>query len=245
VALAGATAALLGGLGLLLWRKADHKTAVGLSCMIPGMILSAAMTLTLWRACGYRLIRLSRDTPLAVDPPPEARYLSFVLALVPPVAIAVTICGYAPHRLQLWLEADEVERWAEENIGVEFADGTGKIIELWCPEMKLSDALLKRFAKLDGLTLLDLSGTDLDDRQLALLLPLENLRTLYLGRTQVTDEGIVLLPKFPNLQCVMLEMTGVTDEAIDALSRIDHLKDVDLSWSGVTEQGQSQLRDVR
>jgi hypothetical protein len=247
VALATTTAAILGALALWLWNKADQKTAVDLSCLVAGMILSAAMTFSLWRACGYRLIRLSGDTPLpAAEPLPSVGNSSFVLALAPPVVVAILICGIAPHRFQLWREADEVQRWAEENIGVAFQDGTGKITELWCPdEMQLSDALLKRIGGLSDLTLLDLSGTDLDDRQLALLPPLESLRTLCLGRTKITDDGIASLPRFPNLEYVSLEMNGVTDEAIDALSNIEHLDYVDLSWTNVTEQGQNRLRDLR
>ncbi len=98
---------------------------------------------------------------------------------------------------------------------------------------------------LEGLTrleALDLSGTQIRDRELAHLQGLGTLRDLQLIHTPVTDAGLVHLGKLTHLETLNLFATEVTDAGLIHLKGLTRLKTLRLGATAVTDEGVRRLQ---
>lgn len=134
-------------------------------------------------------------------------------------------------------------------------------------KQKPDAASLSALAKLIYLEELALTGSGLDDEQLAFLNPLTALRILDLSRNRLQgpglasitgmtrleelwlfnctafgDEGMPYLAALPSLQVLNLQGTLVTDQGIKHLYEMPFLTDVYLSDDHVTKQVQARLK---
>jgi Leucine Rich Repeat (LRR) protein len=102
----------------------------------------------------------------------------------------------------------------------------------FCGEGQITDAILAAVARLEGITDLDLSGSqELTDDGLQQLARLPQLKRLDLSRTAITDRGVAVLRELPVLESISLSMTHVTDEGAQVLAGCEALRRVDLAWT--------------
>jgi hypothetical protein len=106
------------------------------------------MTLFVARACGCRLVRETRNSPCSATwHAHETSKLAFAMSLVPPLVLAAVLVWQGLRRIRSWHEADEIQRWAEHDIGVSL-NGDGQVAELWCGDgVRLTDERLGEFAR--------------------------------------------------------------------------------------------------
>jgi Leucine-rich repeat (LRR) protein len=135
----------------------------------------------------------------------------------------------------------------------------------------LTDLGLKRLASLQGLTALDISGSQITDAGLAYLVvhkDLENLnlswcesvtndamkhlyalnrlKSLFLERcVQITDEALTTIGSIRSIEYLNCAATGITDAGIDALRRLFRLQRLVLDETNISGEGLSKLVDVR
>src|SRR5262245_47206029 len=76
----------------------------------------------------------------------------------------------------------------------------------------------------DGVTDIDLNGTDATDAHFAILKPLKNLKHLRLRSTKISDTGMKNLPDFTLLEELNISSTQVSDVGIEELKNLKHLK---------------------
>jgi hypothetical protein len=105
---------------------------------------------------------------------------------------------------------------------------------------QMSDALLERVSRLDGIISLDLDGSKLvTDQGMRHLARMTGLRHLNLSGCPVTDAGLAVLRQLPALETVSLAWTGVTDAGAAHLASCEQLRSVDLSG---TRSGDGAIR---
>ena len=118
---------------------------------------------------------------------------------------------------------------------------------------QMTDALLRRFSRLDHLTTLDLSGSKhLNDAGLRYLAHLPRLRRLNLaGCSGITDRGLAVLMHLPHLESINLSWTRITDAGVANLALNESLQVVDLGATATGDgairalAGKARLRDFR
>jgi hypothetical protein len=118
---------------------------------------------------------------------------------------------------------------------------------------QMTDALLRRFSRLDHLTTLDLSGSkQLTDAGLRYLAQLPRLRRLNLaGCGGITDRGLAVLQHLPHLESINLSWNGITDAGAANLAANQNLEVVDLGATPTGDgairalAGKARLRDFR
>ena len=104
----------------------------------------------------------------------------------------------------------------------------------------MTDAALADVARVETLTVLDLSGSrELTDDGVRHLARLPALRHLDLRGTAITDAGLEVLRQLPRLRTISLAGTRVTDAGARVLAHCDELEDVNL---GATLAGEGALR---
>ncbi|GAB5474917.1 MAG: ribonuclease inhibitor [Maribacter sp.] len=86
-----------------------------------------------------------------------------------------------------------------------------QLIWLDLSNTQLTDASLKKIARLDNLMKLNLSGNPITDKGLQHLAQLTHLESLNLYHTEVSEGVLELLPKLTRLQRIYLWKTKVTD----------------------------------
>lgn len=96
-------------------------------------------------------------------------------------------------------------------------------------------------ADLDGITELNLSGTQITDAELKEVSRLTALQRLDLRQAQVTDTGLKEISRLSALHYLNLSGTPVTDRGLKELSRLTALKALDLSSTQVTGTGFKEL----
>ena len=95
---------------------------------------------------------------------------------------------------------------------------------------QMTDEVLERISRLEHVTSLRLGGSKrLTDTGVRHLARMPGLRLLDLSGTQVTDGGLEVLRELSALESVSLAWTGVTDAGIAHLSRCQQLQRIDLS----------------
>jgi serine/threonine protein kinase len=131
--------------------------------------------------------------------------------------------------------------------------GMARLDEIWKPLSRpletlnlegtqVSDrglAIVKAFTNLKTLRL---SGAQVTDTGLAHLQALTKLQTLYLSGIQVTDAGLAHLQALTKLQTLHLSSTQVTDAGLAHLKALTKLKTLHLGGAQVTDGGVKDLQ---
>lgn len=96
-----------------------------------------------------------------------------------------------------------------------------------------------------ALAYLDLAGSGITDKQLALLKPFTNLNGLHLERNpQLSDAGIPSMLAISKLTSLNLVGTGITDAGAAELAKLGNLRAVYLWQTKVTPTGAAALRSA-
>jgi hypothetical protein len=119
-------------------------------------------------------------------------------------------------------------------------------------EGQMTDELMPDLARLEGVTQLDLSGSNaFGDDGVRHLATLPRLEYLSLYGTAITDRGLEVLRHLPSLKTLDLGMTRVTDAGMAQLAHCHELEEVNLSWTHTGDgalralAGKPKLRDFR
>ena len=97
---------------------------------------------------------------------------------------------------------------------------------------EMTDALLDRVSRINGITSLDLNGSSqVMDAGLRFLARMTQLQQLDLSSTGITDGGLAVLRQLKELKSIRLCRTGITDVGIAFLADCERLEKVDLSWT--------------
>ncbi|MEX0866814.1 MAG: protein kinase, partial [Pirellulales bacterium] len=113
--------------------------------------------------------------------------------------------------------------------------------ELMLPGTNLSDRGLAQLAALANVSLLDVSGTAITDAGVVALQPLKKLRELRLARTEISDAAMIYLADLPRLEKLDLSDTAVTDVGLKKLADLGSLRYLMLNGAEITEPGFRQL----
>jgi len=97
-------------------------------------------------------------------------------------------------------------------------------------------------AACDGLSMLDLRGTHVNNGALAHLAKLSSLRTLDLRYTGVTDAGMEEVAKLPSLRLLDLEGTAVSDAGLLELHGMSALRWIRVEHTKITRGGMNKLK---
>ena len=90
-----------------------------------------------------------------------------------------------------------------------------------------------------------LQGTNVADKELALVKDLPSLVELRLGTTKITDSGLAALKNLPNLQVLSLELTSISDAGLLHLKSLNNLVYLNLYGTQVTDAGLDALGDKK
>lgn len=136
-------------------------------------------------------------------------------------------------------------------------------------EKSINPGVYKHLRRLTGLRILNLSGTDFGNEDLANLAGLHNLRYLNLATTRVTCEGVLQLPILANIKCLdiagarggasftskvvdlpelkslVIAGSDIGNEDLKHLARSKSLKIVCLANDDVTNQGLEYLLPLK
>jgi len=88
---------------------------------------------------------------------------------------------------------------------------------------------------------LDLSGSDVTDEDLTVLMGLPNLTRLNLSNMTITGAGLASMAGLEYLEYLNLYGSDVTDDAVDHIGAIQSLKTIYLWQSGITQEGAERL----
>lgn len=240
------------GLAIGLWvvwvSAPDIEEVCALASVEAGTILIGLVTLSVVRACGYRLRRRPKQADAVTRLQGSSAHVPlsrwrFVVAAAPMLAIAAVLACSTPERFEIWRRADVTARWRERGVQVVF-DDDGRITSAQCRSKTLSDDELRSIVDLADLESLDLNGTSLNHRQLALLAPLVGLRSLTLSHTHVTDSDLKHLVHFPELSFLDLTGTAVTDAGMKRLTRLRKLRALHLNITELSDAGLATLAEV-
>jgi len=126
--------------------------------------------------------------------------------------------------------------------------GFGAVTRLELVEPQFSNAALKHVHLALGvpgqLEMLDLSGTQIDDRGLVYVKDWRSLRVLSLRNTQISDDGLRRLGGLTELDFLDLSWTQVTDAGLGSLHNLRSLKKLGLLSSQVTWDGAARLQEA-
>lgn len=100
-------------------------------------------------------------------------------------------------------------------------------------------------ANLDGLKMLDLSGTDISDDVMSELSVLPALSELNLSHTMITDAGVAALLEMPRLRRLNLNGTAISDSSLVLLSEMSGLEGLSIRETGITTKGLAHLTGIR
>ncbi|MFM9960987.1 MAG: hypothetical protein ACKV2Q_07160 [Planctomycetaceae bacterium] len=108
--------------------------------------------------------------------------------------------------------------------------------------LPLSDEGLKRLLETVPLVGLDVSGSEISDRGLSVLVATRTrLRLLDLSFTRIGDAGLKSVAELPELRHLSLIDSQVTDSGVDSLTRLKHLREIYLAKTAVSAQGAEKL----
>jgi Leucine-rich repeat (LRR) protein len=130
-----------------------------------------------------------------------------------------------------------------ETAGGRFTTGAaGQITAVDFRASWVTDADLRRLAKLPGLTKLDLSLTRITDQGMQELKSLPGVVELNLRFAEyVTDEGLAAIKNWKNLRRLVLHGTKVSDTALDHIAGISTLESLDLGSVMLTDVALERL----
>jgi hypothetical protein len=108
-------------------------------------------------------------------------------------------------------------------------------------DRELTPEVLGAIATLAEIRSLNLSGTNLNDRDLACLRHLRNLECLDLSACPITDRSTETLAAFGDLTWLELDDTQLSDESTQHLARLKKLEVLRIRGTLVTDRGISEL----
>ena len=211
-----------------------------------GAVLNGLLSFWIVRVCGYQLRRHPKKSAAAVErtfaaPAPITRR-RFAFAAAPLVVIAGGLVCSIPHRQEMWRRAEVDADWrSNSGINVVFNDQGQIASALYLQHEPITDETCRRLASLAELRDLSLTGSQLDDRQLALLASLTRLTSLDLSRTKLTDQGLEQLRRFPEIVSLNLSNTAITDAGIEHLKSMPKLETLQLTLTEISDRGLETL----
>lgn len=90
-----------------------------------------------------------------------------------------------------------------------------------------------------------LQGTNITDKELALVKDLPSLVEVRLGTTRVTDAGLAALKNLPHLQVLSLELTSIGDAGLAQIKDLKNLVYLNLYGTQVTDAGLDSLQGMK
>jgi hypothetical protein len=110
---------------------------------------------------------------------------------------------------------------------------------------RLRGSGLQYIRGLDGIELLWLGRTGINDRATHHILSLRNLRELELSHTSVGDRDVSLLKHLTNIETLYLCMTNVTDDVLQSIRGLPNLAKLSVVGTGVTDVGLRKLEGMQ
>lgn len=233
-----------------------RMVAVQTGSLALGLLATCFGVLTVFRLCGYRLIRSGderiKEIPAAgqLSPPAVGRGRRS-LALAAMLGLAIAALYWPARAIDRQRSRDYRDRQLTAQwkaLGVQAVVQEGLVYSLEFPaDEALSDAMLERIEGIAGndrLNYFRLSKRPITDEQLRRLGSLKSIRALSLDGTQVTDAGLLHLPATGNLQEVNLAGTAVTDAGLETLARIESLTTIGLDGTSITDAGLARLTSM-
>ncbi|GAB5561005.1 MAG: hypothetical protein SynsKO_26520 [Synoicihabitans sp.] len=107
----------------------------------------------------------------------------------------------------------------------------------------LEDHVIQALPDIANLHDLDLSGTDISDKDLSTIGSIPNLQKLNLSATTISDEGLSHLSILFDLRTLNLYGTNVTDEGLEHLATLQKLENLYLWQTQVTSVGVTHLKE--
>ncbi|MDH5656638.1 MAG: hypothetical protein OEZ34_12065 [Spirochaetia bacterium] len=123
--------------------------------------------------------------------------------------------------------------------------GLKKLIDLNLAGTKITDRGLAILSLMRGLQLLDLSVTSITPDGFKFLYRLKNIEVLSLSGTSFSDSEIAILMKLKDLKILSIENTAVSDRGLRRLVKHPSLYSIYLNGSLVTQQGIDKFLDKR
>ena len=229
----------------LFWSSNNGFTPAIVIMLEAGAVLNGLLCFWIVRVCGYQLRRHPKKSaapaePTLAPPAPISRR-RFAFALAPLAVILIGLVCSIPHRREMWRRAEISADWRRDGVNVSFGD-EGKIVgALYLQHVPITDETCRRLASLAELRDLTLTGSQLDDRQLALFAPLSRLTNLDLSRTAITDQGLEQLRRFPDLATLNLSNTAISDAGLEDLKALSKLANLQVSLTEISDGGLAAL----
>ena len=105
-------------------------------------------------------------------------------------------------------------------------DADGNMYQLDCANIKIPADLLKHLGQFKHLKNLNLSATDITDKDLVYVKSLKKLNSLNLSRNPIQGSGLKNLSEMTELGTLNLSSTSLNDQAVRHLESINHLKNI-------------------
>jgi hypothetical protein len=120
-------------------------------------------------------------------------------------------------------------------------NSVGEVVSVTLSGTDVNDVDLANLTGLTKLEILELDHTQVSDAGLAELSGLTNVDKLFLGNTSITDDGLVHLTGLTKLNTLFLSSTKLTDASLVHLAGLTELEWMDLEGTQVTDAGLIQL----
>ncbi len=197
--------------------------------------------LVLLRRRGYRLLRAALSR--VEERPARFRHASrWIVAAV--VAVAAIVNFYVSPIEEARERTLAFERWVREAEGrLQSNDDGGFALRLTGTDIDDGELAVLRDAP--EITSLDLTGTDLTDADLEHIAQLGSLKVLTLDGTAISDRGLLHLRHLSQLYSLSLRKTSVTGSALAEFDARDKLRTVNLSDAAVTDEGCRGIGDLK
>lgn len=137
-----------------------------------------------------------------------------------------------------------IEQLTKSGFKVDILSDENNLLEVSFKNRNLENLEILLEAK-EQITWLDLSNTNLEDEQLAIIGQLPNLTRLRLQNNPISDEGVAFLTNLKHLESLNLHHTKVTDAVSTSLEKIQGLKRVYLWETQVTMAILAQLETTK
>jgi|GEM_PF-4439195 len=112
-----------------------------------------------------------------------------------------------------------------------------KLKKLYIKYSSLSNIDFYSIRLLTALTTLNLTGTNVENKDLMFLVGLANLNSLYLDETNVTLGKIFSHPSVQNLSLLSLSSSTIMPESLSYLADLNKLRQLDISFTNVDDRG--------
>jgi hypothetical protein len=238
------------------WYALGNET-YQVSVMLAGFIASTAVTLMVFRLCGYSLTRSSAVENLPVTDPsgslPNRRW-RFALVLMPMLAAAVAFIAITPLRIEAWRYQAIWGYW--RSLGWQADIDEGRLIGLgMMPQYEslaefpassaMEEARLRPLVGQPDLTTLRLKSTMLYARHIRYFTQIPNLRELVLDGSDVRGAATDDWGGLSALTTLSLKGCDLNDEVVAGLAHIPHLKKLTLRETHVTDAGVAALESCQ